>query len=69
MASAESIRRIREKNGLSQSQFSDLLGVGLGTLKHWERGDREPSGAARTLLLLISENHNAIEFLLTKSKQ
>ena len=67
--SADSIRTLRESSGLSQAQFSELLGVGLGTLKHWERGDREPTGAARTLLLLISENNGAIDFLLRKKNQ
>lgn len=68
MISADSIKQIRVNSGLSQSKFSDLLGIGLGTLKHWERGDREPSGAARTLLLLISEDSSAIDRLLSKSK-
>lgn len=67
--SADSIKTLREGCGLSQAQFSELLGVGLGTLKHWERGDREPTGAARTLLLLISENNSALDFLLKKRNQ
>ncbi|MDR1163042.1 MAG: helix-turn-helix domain-containing protein [Candidatus Accumulibacter sp.] len=40
----------RRKIGLSQAQFSKLLGVSLRTLQEWEQGRREPSGAARTLL-------------------
>ena len=42
--------RAREKSGLSQSRFAELLGVSVRTLQEWEQGRREPSGAARTLL-------------------
>ena len=44
------IVRTREKSGLSQSQFAELLGVSARTLQDWEQGRREPSGAAKTLL-------------------
>lgn len=44
------IVRAREKSGLSQSRFAELLGVSVRTLQEWEQGRREPSGAAKTLL-------------------
>lgn len=43
---------IREKTGLSQARFAELLGVSVRTLQDWEQGRRAPSGAARTLLLI-----------------
>jgi putative transcriptional regulator len=51
-----SVASIREKTGLSQSRFAQLLGVSLRTLQEWEQGRRAPSGAARTLLLIAEKN-------------
>lgn len=42
----------RASVGLSQHEFAALLGVSPRTLQEWEQGRREPSGAARTLLLV-----------------
>ena len=45
-----SIAATRQKLGLSQSRFAQLLGISVRTLHHWEQGRRTPSGAARVLL-------------------
>jgi putative transcriptional regulator len=55
-----SISSIREKTGLSQSRFAQLLGVSVRTLQEWEQGRRVPSGAARTLLLIAQKNPRAL---------
>lgn len=47
---------IREKTGLSQARFAELLGVSVRTLQDWEQGRRFPSGAARTLLMVADRN-------------
>jgi putative transcriptional regulator len=57
---APSVQSIREKTGLSQSQFAKLLGVSTRTLQEWEHGRRAPSGAARTLLLIAEKNPHAL---------
>jgi putative transcriptional regulator len=51
---------IRGKTGLSQSRFASLLGVSVRTLQDWEQGRRAPSGAARTLLLVVAKNPRAL---------
>ena len=55
-----SVSRIREKTGLSQAVFAELLGVSVRTLQEWEQGRRAPSGAARTLLLVAAKNPRAL---------
>ncbi len=54
------ISRIREKTGLSQARFAQLLGVSVRTLQDWEQGRRAPSGAARTLLMVAARNPQAL---------
>lgn len=55
-----SVTSIREKTGLSQARFAELLGVSVRTLQEWEQGRRAPSGAARTLLLIAAKNPHAL---------
>jgi len=51
---------IRERTGLSQARFAQLLGVSVRTLQDWEQGRRAPSGAARTLLIVADKNRRAL---------
>ena len=55
-----SVAEVREKTGLSQTRFAALLGVPVRTLQDWEQGRRAPSGAARTLLLIVYRNPEAL---------
>ena len=55
-----SVSAIRERTGLSQRKFAQLLGVSMRTLQEWEQGRRAPSGAARTLLRIAAKNPRAV---------
>jgi putative transcriptional regulator len=46
----------RLKCGLSQSQFAEALQISPRTLQQWEQGRRQPSGAAETLLKIVSRH-------------
>jgi putative transcriptional regulator len=50
----------RRKTGLSQADFARLLGISPRTLQDWEQGRREPSGAARTLLIIARQRPEAV---------
>jgi putative transcriptional regulator len=54
------VAKTRGKTGLSQGRFAKLLGVSVRTLQDWEHGRREPSGAARTLLMIAAKNPKAL---------
>ena len=46
----------RSQSGLSQSQFARAAGVSVRTLQEWEQGRKRPSGAAQSLLKLVSRH-------------
>ena len=50
------VAQTRQKTGLSQTRFAQLLGVSVRTLQDWEQRRRAPSGAARTLLMVAAKN-------------
>lgn len=47
---AQDIKRIREKVGLSQPLFAELLGISVKTVRSWEQGIASPSKASSRLL-------------------
>jgi putative transcriptional regulator len=52
--------RIRHGLNLTQADFAGFLGVSLATVRKWERGTSDPSGAARTLLSVARLHPEAI---------
>jgi putative transcriptional regulator len=54
------IKAIRDRLGKSQSEFALLIGVSVSTLRNWEQGRRSPEGPARALLMVASENPEAV---------
>lgn len=47
------VKAIREKMGLTQGRFADIVGVSKRTLENWEQGRRHPTGPARALLKIV----------------
>lgn len=54
------VKAIRRRVGMTQTQFASSFGIGLGTLRHWERGDRVPRGPARVLLRVIERDPKTV---------
>ena len=46
----------RAQSGLSQSEFARATGVSVRTIQEWEQGRKAPSGAAKSLLKLVSRH-------------
>ena len=51
---------LRGRLCLTQEQFAARFGFSVATLRHWERGDRSPSGAALVFLNVIERNPAAV---------
>jgi putative transcriptional regulator len=49
----QDITAIREKAGVSQAVFANVLNVTTSLVSKWERGEKHPSGASLKLLSLV----------------
>ena len=54
------VKAIRTKVGMSQSEFATSFGISVGTLRHWEQGNREPHGPARVLLNVLAKEPKVV---------
>ena len=57
---AVDVKAVRGKTGLTQQEFAARFAISLGTLRHWERGDRSPHGTALVLLNIIAKQPKAV---------
>jgi putative transcriptional regulator len=62
------VKAVRQKVGMTQTQFAASFGISLGTLRHWERGDRMPRGPALVLLHVVAKEPQAVLRALSTSK-
>lgn len=53
--SPKKIKALRHREKISQPVLAELLNVSASTVKHWEIGDKHPSGAALKLLYLVEK--------------
>jgi putative transcriptional regulator len=53
--------KIRRAINVTQAAFASMLGISLATLRKWEQGTSEPSGAARTLLKIAAKHPEIVQ--------
>lgn len=58
-------RAIRKSLHLTQEQMARMLGTSTSGYRKWEQGERQPSGAARTLLRVMEKEPEAVLRALT----
>ncbi len=58
------VRALRERLGLSQSEFARRYLLSVRTVQQWEQEQREPSEPARVLLFAIARNPRTVERVL-----
>ena len=56
----QDIKAIRQRLRLTQRLFAGVFGFSAATLRHWERGNRHPTGSALVLLAVIRENPRVV---------
>ena len=54
------VKALRERLGLTQNQFSGMIGVSIKTLQNWEQGWRKPEGPAKALLRVVEKEPQAV---------
>jgi putative transcriptional regulator len=54
------VGQLRHSLGLTQTEFASKFCISLGTLRHWERGDRKPHGPALALLHVVAKEPQAV---------
>lgn len=59
------IRLMREKTHKSQTEFANMIGVSVATLRNWEQGRRNPEGPALALLKIVSVDPAYVEKILS----
>jgi len=63
------VKAVREQVGMTQTAFAAAFGISLGTLRHWERGDRKPHGPALVLLQVVAREPQAVLRALTRGQR
>ncbi len=55
------VAAIRKRTGLSQDRFAKRFGFSAAAVRDWEQHRRRPDAAARTLLIVIDREPQAVE--------
>ena len=59
------IKEIRENLNLSQTVFAKLLNVSPSSIRQWEQGKRQPTGATQVLLDLLKRSPHILDHRLS----
>lgn len=59
------VRSVRNKTGLSQQAFADLIKTPVATLRDWEQGRFSPPGGVLCLLKILSNHPEMTKELLS----
>ena len=59
---------MRKRLRLTQRQFAGWFGFSPATLRHWERGNRRPTGSALVLLSVIRDNPRVVIQAVRKAR-
>lgn len=54
------ITEVRQKLKMTQTQFATAFGISVSTLRNWEQGHRNPTGAAITLMKVAKKHPKAV---------
>ena len=54
------VAELRHGLGLTQMEFASKFCISVSTLRHWERGDRNPHGPALALLNVVAKEPQAV---------
>lgn len=57
------VKTVREKTGLSQTEFANRLHISPRTLQNWEQKRRNPTGPAVTLMRILDSKPDLITIL------
>jgi putative zinc finger/helix-turn-helix YgiT family protein len=63
LLSADDIRSIRERFGLTQAELARLLRLGVNTISRWEAARNVQTGSMDTLLRMIRDLPGSLEYL------
>ena len=63
-ATAQEVKQVRAKLGVTQEEFSKIVGEGVGAIRTWEQGVRNPSGAATKIIRYVMQHPKVAKDLL-----
>jgi putative transcriptional regulator len=55
-----SIKEIRSKLGVSQSEFARMIGIPVKTVQNWEQGRTQPDAPAKALMRIAEKHPEAV---------